>query len=103
MPLIETLLGEDFTLTTGRPGAEVRARDELIRLTAEDYVIDAFEFEELTVQDYGDAAVVRSRLRQTGAMGDQRRDTTFRMTDVWIRRAGAWRLQARHAQPVSGD
>jgi ketosteroid isomerase-like protein len=66
-------------------------------------VIEEFDFEELAVQLYGPAAVVRSRYRQRGAMGAERRDTTFRMTDVWVRHDDGWRLHVRHAQPVEGD
>lgn len=101
---LETLVGDDFTLTTGRPGAEVRSREEWLRVAVESYVLEDYEFEEITVQLYGDAAIARSRYRQRGALGDERRDTTYRMTDVWIRDSeGVWRLEARHAQPVEGD
>jgi ketosteroid isomerase-like protein len=97
------LLGEDFTLTTGRPGAEVRSREEWLSVTMGDYVISSFEFEQLVVQHYGHCAIARSRYRQAGAMGGARRNTTYRMTDVWVRTAAGWRLEARHAQPVDGD
>jgi hypothetical protein len=46
---------------------------------------------------------VRARYAQTGAMEGRPRNTTYRMTDVWIGGPGEWRLQARHAQPVAGD
>jgi hypothetical protein len=101
--VLDGLLGDDFTLTTGRPGAEVRTRAEWLRISEREYVIDEFDFEELVVQVYGVAAVVRSRYAQRGSMGGDRRDTTFRMTDVWVRHGDAWRLHVRHAQPVAGD
>lgn len=100
---LEALVGDDFTLTTGRPGAEVRTRAEWLRISETEYVVDEFEFEELVVQAYGSAAVVRSRYSQRGSMAGARRDTTFRMTDVWVHDGERWRLQARHAQPVAGD
>jgi ketosteroid isomerase-like protein len=101
--LLDGLLGDDFTLTTGRPGAEVRTRAEWLRIAESEYAIEEFAFEELVVQVYGSAAVVRSRYSQRGAMGGERRDTTFRMTDVWVRDGDGWRLRVRHAQPVAGD
>ena len=61
------------------------------------------EFEELIVQHYGRCAIARSRYRQRGRMGRHTRNTTYRMTDVWIRLPEGWKLQARHAQPVAGD
>lgn len=101
--VLEHLLGEDFTLTTGRAGKEVRSRDEWLRVTEHEYVIEEHEFEELVVQHYGTCAVARSRYRQRGRMGQQARNTTYRMTDVWIRMDDGWKLQARHAQPVQGN
>ena len=103
MPVLERLVGADFTLTTGRPGAETRPRAEWMQITAGSYVLESFEFEEMHVLVYPGCAIVRSRYSQTGSMDGERRNTTFRMTDVWVGRPGAWQLQARHAQPVEGD
>lgn len=103
MAVLERLLGDGFTLTTGRRGREVRSRDEWMRVTELEYVIDDYEFEELTVQPYEGCAIVRSRYRQQGRMGDRPRHTVFRMTDVWVQMSDGWKLQARHAQPVEGD
>ena len=100
---LERLLGEDFTLTTGRAGSEVRSREEWLRVTEREYVIEEHEFEELIVQHYGTCTVARSRYRQLGRMGQQARNTTYRMTDVWVRMTDGWKLQARHAQPVQGN
>ena len=65
---LDDLLGEEFTLTTGRPGNEVRGRQEYIDITRERYVIEDFQFEDLDVHIYGDAAMVRSRYAQRGSM-----------------------------------
>ncbi len=103
MDALERLVGDGFTLTTGRPGKEVRSRDEWMRVTELEYVIDDYEFEELTVQPYEGCAIARSRYRQRARMGDRSRNTVFRMTDVWVQMSDGWKLQARHAQPVEGD
>lgn len=100
MTTIDHLVGADFTLTTGRRGAEVRSRAEWLAVTADAYEITAFDFDELDVQLYHCCAIARSRYRQTARMGTQRRDGAYRMTDVWVRVGGAWTLQARHAQPL---
>jgi Domain of unknown function (DUF4440) len=66
---LERLLGQEFTLTTGRPGHEVRGRAEYLEVTATRYVIEEFRFDELEVVELGPgAAVVRSRYVQRGAM-----------------------------------
>jgi ketosteroid isomerase-like protein len=100
MRFLEDLLGEEFTLTTGRPGAEIRQRQEWLDITRERYVIEAFRFERLDVRVYGDAAVVRSRYAQKGRMGNRDRDQTFLMTDVFVCRDGGWQAVTRHISPL---
>ena len=100
---LEELLGDDFTLTTGRPGAEVRTRDQWLRNTERHYRIYEFDFDEIVVQSYEGCAVVRSRYRQRGALGTSPRNTVFRMTDVWVAQPDGWKIEARHAQPIEGD
>ena len=46
MEALERLLGQEFTLTTGRPGHEVRGRAEYLEVTATRYVIEEFRFDE---------------------------------------------------------
>jgi catechol 2,3-dioxygenase-like lactoylglutathione lyase family enzyme/ketosteroid isomerase-like protein len=100
LPFLERLLGEEFTLTTGRPGAEMRRRAEYLEVTREVYVIDEFSFDEVAAHAHGDAGFVRSRYRQRGRMGEEDRTQTFLMTDVFFRRGGRWQAVARHASPL---
>ena len=93
-------LGEEFKLTTGRPGHETRDRAEWLEVTATAYEIRSFRFDELEVLDYGDVAVVRSRYSQEATMADAERSQSYLMTDVWHRRDGAFRLVARHISPL---
>jgi ketosteroid isomerase-like protein len=97
---LDGMLGERFTLTTGRAGAEVRDRAEWLQVTRDSYVIDSYEFEWLEIDRYGDAAVARSRYQQRGRMGEQDRSQPFLMTDVWVRIDGSWRLVSRHITPL---
>lgn len=97
---LEDHLGEEFTLTTGRPGAHVRSRDEWLAITAERYVIEEFAFEDLSALDLGAVGVVRSRYRQTGSFDGQSRSQTFLMTDVWVERDGSAKLVTRHVSPL---
>ena len=99
---LERLLAAEFTLTTGRPGAEVRSRSEYLAVTEEHYVVESFSFDELDVLVHGEGAVVRSRYRQVGRMGEQDRSQPFLMTDVWFRRDGRWQAVARHVTPLPG-
>jgi hypothetical protein len=52
------------------------------------------------VRVYEDAAVVRSRYAQKGRMGNQDRDQTFLMTDVFVYRDGGWQAVTRHISPL---
>jgi ketosteroid isomerase-like protein len=98
------LLGQEFTLTTGRAGNEVRGRAEYLEITAARYVIDEFRFDELEVIELGPgAALVRSRYVQRGAMDGADRSQPFLMTDVWAHRPIGWQLVTRHVSPLASS
>ena len=97
---LERYLGEEFTLTTGRPGNEVRGRREWLEIAAQRYSIDEWDFEELEILPYGHVAVARSRYVQRGSMHGEDRSQPFLMTDVWVRRKGDWVLVTRHTSPL---
>jgi ketosteroid isomerase-like protein len=101
---LDRLLGQEFTLTTGRPGNEVRGRSEYLEITASRYAIDEYRFEELEVIELGPrAAVVRSRYVQRGSMDGADRSQPFLMTDVWAHRPGGWQLVTRHVSPLASS
>jgi ketosteroid isomerase-like protein len=100
LDFLEEHLGAEFKLTTGRPGHETRDRAEWLEVTASDYEIRSFTFDEVEVLDYGDVALVRSRYSQEATMGDADRSQSYLMTDVWHRREGAFRLVSRHISPL---
>jgi ketosteroid isomerase-like protein len=95
---LELLLADEFTLD-GAAGNLRRA--ELVEAAAGDYRIDDFEYEEIDVEHFGNMAVVVSRYRQTGRLGDRDASGQLRITDVWIRRDGRWQIVRRHATPES--
>jgi ketosteroid isomerase-like protein len=103
MRFLSDLLGEEFALTNGRPGAEIRGRQEGPAITRERYTVEAFEFESLDVRVYADAAMGRSRYRQKGRMDDQDLSQTFLMTDVFVRRSGRWLAVTRQISPLESQ
>jgi ribonuclease HI len=103
MAFLETLLAPEFTLTTGRPGAEVRTREQYLAVTREEYEVDSWNFDDVVVQHYKRFAVARSRYTQTGRMGTETRDGTYLMTDAFVKQAGRWRAVARHVTPLAKD
>lgn len=98
---LERMLGENFVLTTGRAGAEIRSRQEWLKVTRRSYRIESFGFEWVRVEAYGEAAVVRSHYYQRATMEGLNRTGSYLMTDVWVRREGTWRLVTRHITPLS--
>ncbi|HYX86938.1 MAG TPA: nuclear transport factor 2 family protein [Gaiellales bacterium] len=101
---LESLLAEEYTLTAGAaPGrpARVFTRAEWLEAALGGYTISAFEYEELRVDVYGEAAVVRSRYRQTAEHDGVDLSLGFLLTDVWARMDGRWQVVARHSTPVT--
>ncbi len=103
MAFLEKLLTPEFTLTTGRPGAPVRTREQYLAITRDEYEVSSWEFEEIVVQHYGRFAVARSRYTQTGRMGGEPRDDTYLMTDAFVKQSGRWRAVARHVSPLAQE
>jgi hypothetical protein len=100
LTFLEQLLAPEFTLTTGRRGAEVRSREEWLRITRDRYIVERFEFEWIEVDVYPGAAVARSRYRQRGRMWEADRSQPFLITDVFVERGGRWRAVTRHITPL---
>ncbi len=100
LAFLEALLAPEFTLTTGRPSAPVRTREQYLAVTRDEYEVDSWEFDEIVVQHYGRFAVARSRYRQKGRMGDEARDAEYLITDALVKQSGRWRAVARHISPL---
>lgn len=61
---LDQRLGENFVLTTGRTGAEVRSRQEWLEVTRWSYRIESFEFEWLRVEAYGESSASATSRRR---------------------------------------
>jgi len=103
MAFLEALLAPEFTLTTGRPGAEVRTREQYLAITRDEYEVESWQFDDVVVQHYGRFAVARTRYTQTGRMGTETRNATYLMTDAFVKQRGRWRVVARHITPLAQD
>jgi ribonuclease HI len=100
MAFLETLLAPEFTLTTGRPNAPVRTREQYLAITRAEYEVDSWQIDDVVVQHYGRFAVARTRYTQTGRMGTETRDGTYLITDAFVKQSGRWRAVARHTTPL---
>lgn len=64
--------------------------------------LHSLEWTDTTVRRYGDTAVVIGVQTQQGSYGGNPADGRFRVTQVWVREDGAWKLASLHFSPVGG-
>lgn len=91
---LDGLLAREFTLL-GAAGELDRA--ELLEAAGGAYAIDAFAYEEIDAEVYGDTALVLSRYEQTAQLDGRDVSARMHVTDVWVRRGGRWQIVRRHA------
>ena len=96
---LDRFLADEFLLVAARglsdKPAWLHAALHLIEVTA-------FRYDDVRIRLYGDVAVMHSHWTQQATMAGQDWSGEFRLTDVWVRRAGRWQVVARHLTQVSG-
>ena len=93
----EQILGHEYALMAA--GLGEMPRDKWLAALPE-YVVHSYSFDEVRVQDYGDAAVMRSRYQQKATVFGNDRSGAMLITDVWVKREGRWQVVARHTSPL---
>jgi ketosteroid isomerase-like protein len=94
---LESILGDDFTLTSSRSKGEITNKRQYIDSTLKLVRGDGFSFEKLNVRIYGDTAVINAQFQQTATFAGRDWSGDFLITDVWVKRGGRWQVVARHA------
>ncbi len=89
---LEQILGPDYAYTASGQGRWSRQR---WLETVAVYDIHRFEFVDVDVREYGDAAVVLAHYQQEASVAGIRRSGDFLITDVWVRRGDQWQVVAR--------
>lgn len=88
---IETNMAEDFRQIDGAGNVETKAsfvQDILSpKLTIAPYTVEEFE-----VRLYGEVALLSGRTRMTGTYDGKPFNTHYRYIDVYVRRAGEWKI-----------
>ncbi len=96
---LEELLAPEFRLVGIRStGTTDMPRTEWLAASTE-MVFHRFELEVKAVEAYGDTAIATVDGYWLMDWRLLRVDERFFLTDVWLRRAGAWRLVRRHSSP----
>jgi len=72
---------------------------ELWLETLPKYIIDSYSIDDIKVLALGDVAVATLAYRQTAHIEGSPRDINgdFMITDVWVKRAGEWKIIERHS------
>jgi ketosteroid isomerase-like protein len=95
----ERVLDEDYALVLVQPSPATMPRHRWLEVLP-DYVIHDYEVEERTIDIDGDCAAVLQRVRMNATVLGDDRSGSFVITDIWRRRADAWRVWRRHSTPL---
>lgn len=96
---LDRLATEDFTLI-GPFGFILTKQQWLDRYREGDLVTSQLEWLDVTVRDYGDAAVAVGVHAQRAAYRGQGNDGRFRATHIAVRQEGEWKLAGIHMSPM---
>jgi ketosteroid isomerase-like protein len=76
-------------------------RDQWMAAAREGYTIVSFAYESMDIDLFGDTGIVHSRYSQVASYLHTSLSNAFRLTDVWSRIDGDWRVVARHSSILS--
>ncbi len=95
MAKLEHIVGQEYTLTAnGFPGRTRFTRQEWMA-TVPVYEVHSYDFRNVVVHAYDDAAVVLADLDMQATVRGSDRSGSFALTDVWVKRDGRWQVVAR--------
>ena len=101
MDRLEELVAPGFRFTAIHLFPEPMSRQQWMDAAREGYTIVSFAYESMDVDIHGDTAVVHSRYSQIASLHQTSLSNAFRLTDVWSRLDGKWRVVARHSSILS--
>lgn len=94
---LERLVGERFRFTAVHLDPDPMSREAWMGAAMSGYRIVSFAYENVEVDISGDTAVVHSRYSQIASFRTVDLSNVFRLTDVWSRQDGTWKVVARHS------
>ena len=90
---LERLWADDLTFVTAGGAVQTKAQ-RLADIKSGATRFDTLEPGERTIRVYGDTGVMTSLSTIKGQYGGQEASGRFRVTQVWVRRGGAWQIVA---------
>ncbi len=97
---LDSLLAPQFVFTNF-VGVSATRGAYLEVFVKKELVIDAYKLDPVSVEVFGNAAVVVYRLAITAHAGGQAWPTNLVSTDTWIKQKAGWQLAARHSSVVA--
>ena len=97
MDRLEEIVAPGFRFTAIHLNPEPMTRDQWMEAAREGYKIVSFAYESMDIDVSGDTAVVHARYSQVASYQHVSLSNVFRLTDVWTRADGTWRVIARHS------
>ena len=97
MELLERLVAPHFRFMAVHLYPEPMTRAQWLEAAREGYTIVSFAFESMEIDIEGDTGIIHSRYSQVASYQHVSLSNVFRLTDVWTRADGNWRVMARHS------
>ena len=97
MDRLEEIVSDGFRFTAIHLNPEPMSRDQWMAAAREGYTIVSFAYERMDIDVFGDTAIVHARYSQVASYRHTSLSNVFRLTDVWSRQDGRWRVIARHS------
>jgi ketosteroid isomerase-like protein len=97
MDRLEEIVSDGFRFTAIHLNPEPMSRDQWMAAAREGYTIVSFAYEQMDIDVFGDTAIVHARYSQVASYLHTSLSNVFRLTDVWSRQDGRWRVVARHS------
>ncbi len=97
MEALERIVAPEFRFMAIHLYPEPMTRAQWMDAAREGYTIVSFAFETMDIDVSGDTGIVHSRYSQVASYQTVSLSNVFRLTDVWTRADGTWRVMARHS------
>jgi ketosteroid isomerase-like protein len=97
MDRLEELVAPGFRFTAIHLAPEPMTREQWMSAAREGYTIVSFAFEHMDIDVFGDTGVIHARYSQVASYQHTPLSNVFRLTDVWSREDGTWRVVVRHS------
>jgi ketosteroid isomerase-like protein len=97
MDRLEELVAPGFRFTAIHLNPEPMSREQWMGAARDGYTIISFAFEHMDIDVFGDTGVIHARYSQVASYEHTPLSNVFRLTDVWSRIDGQWRVVVRHS------